>query len=470
MSREKELAKNTFIIALGTFLPKLTALVTLPILTGYFTKAEYGIFDLLTTLVSLLLPVATLQIQSAAFRFLIECRENREKTKSVISTLLTFLFPISLIVVILLFYMIPLDSSLTRILVSLYFLFDIMSMGIQQIIRGLSKNVIYSLSAIMYSIVNMILIVVLVTGIKVGLNGLLISMGIAQVVSIFICILPTKLYQYYSIKSFSKKTLREMLGYSWPMIPNSLARWVMNLSDRLVITAVLGVEVNAVYAVANQIPNLFSTLQGTYIMAWQENASLAVEDDDSEDYYSKVFDTTFSLLSGIMTALIAITPIIFALLIRGDYQKAYYQMPILFGGMLFSAVASFVGGIYVAHKKTTSVGITTIIAAVINFLVNISTVKYIGIYAGSISTLISFAFLAFYRMHDVKKFQPIKYKYGKILVCFIFIACMCMLSYVNTIQGNIINFMVGILFAYILNKKIIKAICLSFISKFNFFK
>ena len=69
-----------------------------------------------------------------------------------------------------------------------------------------------------------------------------------------------------------------MLGYSWPMIPNALAMWVMNLSDRLIITAVMGVEANAVYAVANKIPNLFTTLQGTYIFAWQENASLSVGD------------------------------------------------------------------------------------------------------------------------------------------------------------------------------------------------
>jgi O-antigen/teichoic acid export membrane protein len=465
MSREKELAKNTFIIALGTFLPKLTTLVTLPILTAYLTKAEYGTFDLLSTLVSVVLPVATLRVETAAFRFLIDCRDSKEKTASIVSTILTFLVPFSVAVIILLFFVMPLDSVFTRGLVSLYFFFDILYLGIQQIIRGLSKNAIYSFSAILYSVINMGLIVALVAGINKGLDGLLASMCIAQFTAILVLIVPTRLYRYYSFRSFSGSLLKEMLGYSWPMIPNALAMWVMNLSDRLIITAVMGVEANAVYAVANKIPNLFTTLQGTYIFAWQENASLSVGDKDSGDYYSKVFDTTFSLLVGMMTVLIAATPIIFAVLIRGDYQEAYFQMPILFGGMLFSAIASFMGGIYVAHKKTKSVGITTMVSAAMNFIINFTMIRAIGLYAGAISTLVSFMFLAFFRMYNVRKFQPMKYKCAKIMLCFAVIGGMCVLNYMNALLTNIINFIVGIVFAVVLNRRFVKSVLQAMVKK-----
>ena len=56
MSREGKLAKNTLILSIGTFLPKLASFVTLPILTGYLTQTEMGIYDLITILESLLLP------------------------------------------------------------------------------------------------------------------------------------------------------------------------------------------------------------------------------------------------------------------------------------------------------------------------------------------------------------------------------------------------------------------------------
>lgn len=81
MNREKALAKNTLILSIGEFLPKFSSIITLPIITGGLTKAEMGTYDLISTLVSLFLPVATLQIQSAAFRFLIDVRKEKKKPR-----------------------------------------------------------------------------------------------------------------------------------------------------------------------------------------------------------------------------------------------------------------------------------------------------------------------------------------------------------------------------------------------------
>lgn len=67
--------------------------------------------------------------------------------------------------------------------------------------------------------------------------------------------------------------------------------------------------------------------------------SLASKDSDADTYYAEMFDSIFGILVGIMALLIAATPILFWLLIRGDYKEAYYQMPILFMGMLFSSMA-----------------------------------------------------------------------------------------------------------------------------------
>ena len=96
MSREGKFAKNTAILALGTFFPKLAIFVTLPVLTACLTKEEYGTYDLIVTLVSLILPAATLQIQSAAFRFLIDVRENEKEKGSIIANIYFFVMISSL--------------------------------------------------------------------------------------------------------------------------------------------------------------------------------------------------------------------------------------------------------------------------------------------------------------------------------------------------------------------------------------
>lgn len=134
---------------------------------------------------------------------------------------------------------------------------------------------------------------------------------------------------------------------------------------------------------------------------------------------------------------------VFLLLIRGDYKEAYYQMPILFMGMLFSSMASFIGGIYVAHKKTRSVGVTTILAAACNLMIDLVFVHKIGIFAASISTLVSYVFLTIYRMVDVQKFQKVKFNTGRFCLLIALLVLMCAICWVDTVVLNILNIILG---------------------------
>ncbi|MGO4943699.1 lipopolysaccharide biosynthesis protein [Streptococcus alactolyticus] len=465
MNREKALAKNTFIIAIGTFLPKFSSIITLPIITGGLTKAEMGTYDLISTLVSLFLPVATLQIQSAAFRFLIDVREDEKETKRIITNIISFILPTSLIALTILYLCLGNVSLVIRWLICLYFFSDILMLSTQQIVRGLSNNKLYSASSVTISFSNMLLIVLTISVGKQGLVGVLASITIATTIGLILLLVKGHILSRIDLSLLSRKTLLEMLSYSWPMIPNSLSNWVLSFSDRAVLTAFMGLEANAIYSVANKIPALFTTVQGTFVFAWQENASLASKDSDADTYYAEMFDSIFGILVGIMALLIAATPILFWLLIRGDYKEAYYQMPILFMGMLFSSMASFIGGIYVAHKKTRSVGVTTILAAACNLVIDLVFVHKIGIFAASISTLVSYVFLTIYRMVDVQKFQKVKFNTGRFCLLIALLVLMCAICWIDTVALNVLNIILGCIIAVVVNRKIMKSILLTLKNK-----
>lgn len=465
MNREKALAKNTFIIAIGTFLPKFSSIITLPIITGGLTKAEMGTYDLISTLVSLFLPVATLQIQSAAFRFLIDVREDEKETKRIITNIISFILPTSLIALTILYLCLGNVSLVIRWLICLYFFSDILMLSTQQIVRGLSNNKLYSASSVTISFSNMLLIVLTISVGKQGLVGVLASITIATTIGLILLLVKGHILSRIDLSLLSRKTLLEMLSYSWPMIPNSLSNWVLSFSDRAVLTAFMGLEANAIYSVANKIPALFTTVQGTFVFAWQENASLASKDSDADTYYAEMFDSIFGILVGIMALLIAATPILFWLLIRGDYKEAYYQMPILFMGMLFSSMASFIGGIYVAHKKTRSVGVTTILAAACNLVIDLVFVYKIGIFAASISTLVSYVFLTIYRMVDVQKFQKVKFNTGRFCLLIALLVLMCAICWIDTVALNVLNIILGCIIAVVVNRKIMKSILLTLKNK-----
>lgn len=470
MSREGKLAKNTLIIAFGTFLPKLASFITLPILTGELTKAEYGTYDLITVLVSLLLPAATLQIQSAAFRFLIEVRSDESEIKSIVSSIVAFILPTSIIPLIVLYFILYNQSILVRVFICLYFFADIIVNAARQICRGLSKNLDYSISAIISACGKTVFAIICVYLLKMGLAGTVISLFISSTISFLYLFFKVKLYKYISPNYFSYIKLKEMLKYSWPMVPNSMSGWVMRVSDRFVVTAFMGLGANAVYSVANKIPSLLTLALTTFSMAWQENATIVAKDSDSAEYYSAMYRTLFHIIAGFFGVLIALTPMLFRVLIKGDYDDAYDQMPILFMAMIFYSMSSYIGGIYMAYKDSKSVGWTTIAAATSNIIIDLASIKWIGLYAASLSTLISYVFLLVFRLKDIRRYVVLKINHVKLTGIVFVLTIECVLYYIKSWYCNIVNLIIGLIILVVLNKNLINAIikrCIKMVHKHN---
>lgn len=458
MSREGKLAKNTLILSIGTFLPKLASFITLPILTAYLTKEEYGTYDLITVLVSLVLPAATLQIQTAAFRFLIDVRDNKKEIDSIITNIFAFIIPTSLVALIILYFLLPSDSVLEKLLICLYFLADILVNGARQVSRGLEKNFEYSISAIVSSLGKMIFAVCFVWYLRIGLIGAVGALFLSCFISFIFIFIKAKLYKYINLSEISWTKIKTLVAYSWPMVPNSTSMWVMRVSDRFVVTLFMGVTANAVYSVANKIPSLLTLTQNTFTMAWQENASIVSKDSDADLYYSSMFRTMFDLMAGFMGILICATPLLFIMLIRGDYWEAYNQIPVLFLGMFFYSMCSYLGGIYVAYKDTKSVGLTTFGAALCNLVVDLAAIKYIGLYAASGSTLVSYLILFVFRLLDVRKLVKVKYDYTHMVIVLVILAVECILCFLQEPVLNVINILFGFTVFFVLNRPFIRIV------------
>ncbi|MHC1724374.1 MAG: lipopolysaccharide biosynthesis protein [Aminipila sp.] len=464
MNREKKLIKNTFILSIGTLMPQIFSLITLPILTAILSKTEYGTYDLALTFASVLVPLATVQIQQAAFRFLIENR-TREGISSIVTNVYIFTLPVSLIACGIIFFFLKDINILSKILLCFYLFLQILLDVTRQVVRGIGNNKIYSISAIINSFVNVIGVIILLSCLNFGFNGLFISLDFALTISLIYLIVKLNLINYFSLEEINKKLIVKMLNYSWPMVPNTISLWIVNLSDRLIVTMFLGIEANAVYAIANKIPKLFTIAYGTFNLAWQESASMTIDDNDVDKYYSTIFDQLFCFLSGAMALLIAVMPVLFAVLIRGEYIEAYYQMPLLFMGVFFSCFSSYYGSIYIALKKTKNVGISSLIGALINIMLNLVFIKKFGLYAVSISTVISYFVLVVYRMLDTQKYRRITYNKFKIVLCLFVLVIMNVLSYHKTPFFSIINGIIALGFSFWINRKMINNILVALKNK-----
>ena len=414
MSKGKDLAKNTAIVSIGKICTQLITFLLLPVYTAVLSNEEYGVVDLLNTLTSLLLPIVTLQIEQGIFRYLIDCRENNEKQIKLITTIIRFMIIQSIVCIVIFLCVSPFIHNEYKYFLMANLLMGIFSSLLLQICRGLGDNATYAIGSFITGAFTVVLNVIFIVAFRWGAYGMLGATAISNFICSVYIFLKRKIYKYIKPKQFDKKILKEIIKYSVPLIPNMISWWIVSASDRTIISAVIGIAQNGIYSAANKFSGVFTTLYSVFNLTWTESASININSEDRDEFFSKILDFVIRFFGCLCLGTIAVMPFAFNILINEKFAEAYYQIPILILGSVFNILVSFVGSIYVAKKLTKEIAKTSIIAAVINIFVNIVLIKSIGLYAASISTVIAYALMFIYRWIDVKKY--VKFNVNKILM------------------------------------------------------
>lgn len=239
------------------------------------------------------------------------------------------------------------------------------------------------------------------------------------------------------------------------------------MSDRLILTQMVDSAANGIYAMANKFPNIINVLYGYFYTAWKESAAKIIKDDNKNKYYTSIYHDAKRFLYAVTICLIAAMPFVFPIFINKTYDEAYIYIPLVMIATYYSNLSSFYGGIFSAYKDTKIMGSTTIIAAIINLIIDFALVKYFKIYAACISTLIANLIVYFYRKKKLKKYirlRELKWK-GPML----FLAIICFAYYAKYIPSigqnqvliwiiNIISLLIAILYSLANNWYFIKSI------------
>ena len=456
MNKSKELVKNTIIIFLGKACTQLVSFFLLPLYTTYLTTADYGIVDLIITYVSLLVPVITIQLEMSAFRFLVDNRTNEEEISKIITNILYCIISFSLLFT--LIYLVL--NRFIRIQYNWYILFNILvtifSNLMLQTSRGLGDNKTYSMGSFLAGTTTVVFNVILIVMINIGAKGMLISSIMANIVEFMYVFLKLKIYKYINSKLYSKSFIKKSLKYSWPLVPNSISWWVVSASDRTIISYILGVSANGIYAVSNKFTAIVSSLLNIFSLSWTESASLHIEDDDRNQFFSNAINKILKILLSFILIIIAVMPLVFKMLINEQYKEAYLYIPILMLSTIFNGVVIVYSGIYIAKKLTKQVAATSIMAAVLNIAINLIFIKFIGLYAAAISTMLSYLIMAMYRHYDLKKYINIKYEKGLIIRNIIVFTIAIIIYYINNFYINIVGLLIAVIYVIIFNKDVIK--------------
>lgn len=412
--RKSSLFSNVLIIGIGTVFTKLLSFIMTPFYSSWLTPNEYGQYDLLATYILLCVPLVTLQLDQGLYRFSIE---NQSKSKEYYSsvfcfTIITSLIAASLVLIVFSIFQLPIKIYLSFIFYFIFYAFFTLN---NEYLRGLGKLKSYSRFNILSGVFSVLFSFIFVKCMDMGIFGLLFSFGL----SYFTCF--TLFFGIFNpLIFFSKESffqdIRKILKYSVHLIPNSIAWWITNVSDRTLINIFVGNFANGVYAICCKIPTILSIFFGIFNLSFQQVALTELTEEDYRSYYNKVLENIIKLLFTTSMIIIPFSIVIYMWFIKKIYWNGINCIPFLLCGSIFLSIAQYLGDILLVKKETSIIGKSTFIAAIINIILNILLIPKFSVLGASFATMVSYIYLFVHRILKTSTYFSLRMVFKKLCI------------------------------------------------------
>lgn len=418
MGRYRKLSSNVLAMLIGQFSSRLLSFLLVPLYTAILTTEEYGVYDLIVTTVTLLTPFLTLAIAEGVIRF---CLDKEYQSKDILTIGLTVVACGGLI----LGCCFPLIKNIEAIAdyyawLLLFFISSNVYLVLMQYLKGVGKIKLYSGCGIISTVITLGLDVLLLVVFSWGIVGYLSAYVIGHLsVAVIICFAVNIKECLTNPLKIKKKTYADVLKYTCPMIPNSICWWVSNSSDKYMVRGYMSASALGVYSVSYKIPTVMAIFTTIFNSAWQISA---VDDFGSEES-KKFFSNIYILFSGcnilFASLLILFSKYIAMLLYQNDFFIAWKASAILILAYVFNALAGLLGSIYTSAKKTKMLFISTVIAAIVNIILNIFFIPKFGILGAAAATFISYCCIWGVRVIHSRKIMKFEIKWIQNIVSYI---------------------------------------------------
>lgn len=412
------LAKNVLLFALNGFLPKVLSFILIPIYTGCLTTGEYGISDLITTTVQLLVPIFTLDIQDAVMRFAMDqVYSKKDVFSSAIRVICGGLVCVILgCVVVSLLHIPGLEPSYLIFLVIMYAITSLQN-SVNLFCKGIDQVKVIVVAGVLNSVITLSTNILFLVVFQWGLVGYLAANSIGHAVSLVYMFFGAKLYRYVHWKA-TPQVSKAMRAFSFPLIFSALAWWVNNAADRYMLSWLAGVSISGIYAVAYKIPNLLSVFQNIFTQAWSISAIKEFDKDDSDGFIGNMY-TMMNFAMVLVCSLIMLVNLPLAkILYSNEFFHAWHYVPPLLISVVFNAMALFIGSIFTAVKDTKTLSVSTIAGAAANIVCNVIMIPLWDAAGAAIATLIGYAVTLMMRHLILRKHIRMKIRWKRDLVVY----------------------------------------------------
>lgn len=384
---------------LGTVLVKAVNLISIPVFSRLLTTSEYGRVDVFMTYVNIFMIILGLDFVGAVGKGRLDHEEDADGYITS-SLLFTTIFSVGVVSLInLVFPFIQVAFGMNRLTVNVMLLYSYAMFIITyrsaeyNFYYEYKKNMAMSLSV---ALGNFALSIILIETVFKGAKfwGRIIgAMLPTLIVGIFV-------YLYLARRGhwqMKKDHVRYSLEFGVPLIPHNLSHMVLSSADKVMINSMISASASGIYSLVYTLGMMIQVMMeamnnvfGPWLfrqLKKGENASIR--------YVQKYYLLMYCVVTiGVMTISPEIIKIVGA--------KEYWEGIPMVMWVVYATFINFTYTLYVNveffYKKTMLISTGTIMAAVVNILLNGLFLRRFGYQFGAISTLISYLALLIFHM------------------------------------------------------------------------
>jgi O-antigen/teichoic acid export membrane protein len=213
--------------------------------------------------------------------------------------------------------------------------------------------------------------------------------------------------------SFDWSRLRRVLHYGLPILPASLAGYVLFASDRYILQRFATLEVVACYAFAYKIAAVLDTLiTRPFGLDWSPRRFRIATEPNAEASYNAALLSYLSVCAAVMLGVLALTPSVYAWLAPPAYSAGQGIVPVLLLAYLVWGLSVPLNVGIMLKDKTRYLPRIGWCAAVICMGLNLLLIPRFGMWGAAWATLIAYAVsttgIAWFSL----KLYPIAYAWG----------------------------------------------------------
>lgn len=389
MANLKSLAKDTAIYGLSSIVGRFLNYLLVPLYTHYMPKAsgDYGVSTNIYAYTALILVLLTFGMETTLFRF---ANDERHKPDTVFSTVMAVVGSLTLVFLLLIFgFITPISNSLGYAEHPDYLLMMAVVVALDALQAIPFSYLRFQKRPIRFASLKMLFIIL-----NIGLNVLyFVWLGKTSVFYVFfINLVCTGLITFFfipglfSIKwQFDGKLLKQMLGYSWPILILGIAGILNQVADKIIFPLVYPDEAEAnvqlgVYGSCVKIAMIMAMITQAFRYAYEPIVFAKSKDADKTEYYASAmkYFLIFTLLA--FLCVVGWMPVL-QYIIGEEYREGLGVVPIVMIAEIMMGVYFNLSFWYKLIDKTIYGAWFSLAGCTVLFAVNILLIPKYGYWA-----------------------------------------------------------------------------------------